>query len=255
MYRWMDYYADKHNIKVHHKMNSGKEKRDAAYLADGWAEPTQFLAPDAISHDPHDTHGYYPDEPPPRGSPKGLILQFDGCYFHGHECYLTSHVKDRKLLKERAKNTEKRNEYYLAEGYDLVVERECRFLTRMRHDPVLQERVDNGRPEFYQSHKGPVTKDQLLQAVRDDKLFGALEVDVSIPETWSDEFKHRTMSPKEYFGEMSPLFVTASVEFDSIGPHMQNHVREHGLSTKPRKLLVGGLRAKKMKKTNYRKAR
>ncbi len=45
---------------------------------------------------------------------------------------------------------------------------------------------------------------------------------------------------------MSPLFVTTSVEFKDIGEHMQHHIIQHGLSQKPRKLLVGGVRAKKM---------
>ncbi len=154
-------------------MNRATEKRDAKYLADGWAEPTDFLAPGAISGVQQSAES--PDQSP-RGSPKGLILQFDGCYFHGHDCYLTKHVTDEKLMEERAKKTAKRNEYYLKEGYDLLVERECRFLTRMRNDPALLQLVDQGRPEFYKKHKGTVTTEQLLQAVREDQLFGALEV-------------------------------------------------------------------------------
>ncbi len=173
MYRWMEFYGNKHNMDIHHKMNRATEKRDAKYLADGWAEPTDFLAPGAISGVQQSISS---SQESPRGSPKGLILQFDGCYFHGHECYLTKHVTDKKLMQERAKKTAKRNEYYLKEGYDLLVERECSFLAKMRHDPALQKMVDEGRPEFYKDHKGTVTKDQLLQAVREDKIFGALEV-------------------------------------------------------------------------------
>ncbi len=45
---------------------------------------------------------------------------------------------------------------------------------------------------------------------------------------------------------MSPLFVTAEVQFEDIGEHMQRHIIDHDLSKKPRKLLVGGIRAKKM---------
>ncbi len=78
MYRFMDWYAQKHNLKISHKMNSGKEKRDFSFLSDGFCEATQFLAPGAISP----TNSL-------RGSPKGLIVQFDGCV---SEIYMSSHT-------------------------------------------------------------------------------------------------------------------------------------------------------------------
>lgn len=53
------------------------------------------------------------------------------------------------------------------------------------------------------------------------------------------------MSPYEYFQEMSPIFCTSDVPYDIIGEHMQDHVKEFDLSTKARRLLVGGMRAKK----------
>ena len=241
MYRFMDWYSQKNNIDIRHRQNSGREKRDSKFLADGWAEPTEFLAPGAIS-------GTKSTDVLPRGSPKGLIVQYDGCWTHGHNCYLTEHANDEQLkqLKEKAEKTEKRNQYYLDQGYDLLVERECHFLAKSKHDPLAQKLIQEGRPEFYQKHKGCVTQKQLLQAVIDDKVFGAYQVDISIPEKWSEKFKHRKLEPKEFFGEMAPLFLTSEVQFDDIGEHMQQHIIDHKLSQHPRKLLVGGLRAKKM---------
>ncbi len=239
MYRFMDWYSQKHDIKIEHRMNSGKEKRDAKFLADGWAKPTEFLVPGAIS-------GTGSKDVLPKGSPKGLIVQYDGCYIHGHTCYLTDNVEDKQQLKVKAEKTEKRNKYYLDQGYDLLVERECDFFRKIKKDPDAQRLVQEGRPEFYQKHKGTVKTQDLLQAVKDDKVFGAYQVDISIPETWFDEFKHRKLEPKEFFGEMAPLFLTTEVQFEDIGEHMQQHIIDHGLSQKPRKLLVGGLRAEKM---------
>jgi hypothetical protein len=54
------------------------------------------------------------------------------------------------------------------------------------------------------------------------------------------------MTPYEYFEEMSPLFCTIDVPFELIGEHMQEHVRRFELSEKPRRLLVGGMRARQM---------
>lgn len=81
-----------------------------------------------------------------------------------------------------------------------------------------------------------------------NELFGFVEIDIQIPDSWDQvKFKPETeLSPFEYFEEMSPLFVTTEVPFEKIGKHMQDHAKTHKLSQKPRKLLVGGLRAEKM---------
>ena len=67
----------------------------------------------------------------------------------------------------------------------------------------------------------------------DRRLFGMLEVDIRVPEVWSDRFSHHTMTPSQYFEEMSPLFFTTEVHYDIIGEHMQEHVRRFGLSKNP----------------------
>jgi hypothetical protein len=54
------------------------------------------------------------------------------------------------------------------------------------------------------------------------------------------------MTPAQYFEEMSPLFCTTEVPYDIIGEHMQEHVRRFGLSKKPRRLLVGGMKARQL---------
>ena len=51
------------------------------------------------------------------------------------------------------------------------------------------------------------------------------------------------MSPYEYFEEMSPLFCTTDVPFDIIGSHMKTHFKMFGFLQKPRRFLVGGMKA------------
>lgn len=72
-----------------------------------------------------------------------------------------------------------------------------------------------------------------------------VEVDIEVPETWSDGFE-KELSPFHYFEEMSPLFCTIDVPFEAFGSHMQQHVETFGLSKKPRRLLVGGMKARQM---------
>jgi hypothetical protein len=53
------------------------------------------------------------------------------------------------------------------------------------------------------------------------------------------------MTPSQYFEELSPLFCTTEVPYYIIGEQMQEHVR-FGLSQKPRRLLVEGMKAKQL---------
>ena len=92
----------------------------------------------------------------------------------------------------------------------------------------LQRRGDVGmpvarkyqkRPElsrFIEHRKRPcdglitMTEDQILAAVLNDQLFGALEVDLHIPDHL-----------KPTFAEMSPIFKNVEVSRDDIGDHMR----------------------------------
>ena len=73
-----------------------------------------------------------------------------------------------------------------------------------------------------------------------------MEVDINVLDQWPDHFSHPTMTPYEYFQEMSPLFCTTDVPYDVTGSHMQTHIREFGLSQKPRRLFVGGMKVRQI---------
>lgn len=72
-----------------------------------------------------------------------------------------------------------------------------------------------------------------------------VEVDITTPEKWDDDWQQER-SPQEHFEEMAPIFCTADVPFHLIGEHMQEHVRANDLSENPRRLLIGGTRARKI---------
>ncbi|KAJ8314770.1 hypothetical protein KUTeg_006920 [Tegillarca granosa] len=132
------------------------------------------------------------------------------------------------------------------QGFTVVEVWECDFKEYRRCHPKIEEFITGSRPTFYQKHKREVTEHQILEAVIKQELFGAVEVDIEVPEKWPTYFSHPTMSPYQYFQEMSPLFCTTDVPYEVIGEHMQQHVREHNLSTKPRQLLVGGMKGRNM---------
>ena len=114
--------------------------------------------------------------------------------------------------------------------------RECNFKAALRENADLRAFVDGYQPSFYRYHKyKAVTSRDLLEAVRTGDFFGALQVDIRVP----DELKKK-------FEVFSPLFATIDIPFESVGDVMQRHIIDHGLHRNPRKLLVGGMSGEKL---------
>lgn len=67
-----------------------------------------------------------------------------------------------------------------------------------------------------------MSPEDIIVAVMTEKLFGMVECDIRVPDMWPAHFSHPTMTPYEYFSEMSPLFCTTDIPFDVIGHHMQS---------------------------------
>ncbi|XP_046346617.2 uncharacterized protein LOC124127210 [Haliotis rufescens] len=222
MYYWMDWLRDSEGLDIKHKLNWGREKRIGPYLVDGFIPDTK------------------------------KILEYNGCYFHGHPCFLTEKAradpKLKDLLEKRCKNTLLRAEFIRSQGYELVEMRECEFLAQLRNNRDLARYIHAKRPTFYRNNRGAVSERRILQGVLTGELFGMVEADIHTPEQWiPGQNPHGTrLSPREYFEEMTPLFCNADVPFEVVGEHMQDYIRENDLSTKPRRMLVGGVKARKM---------
>ena len=213
-YDWLDWltHSRKYN-KIIHKLNSGKERKIGRYPVDGFDQETN------------------------------TVFQFQGCYWHGHACRLTNHVKDEKMLKKRRERTNKITNYLKSRGYKVVEMRECIFRSQIYLNKKLQNFVNSRNPG---TGRGRMHANEIIASVMNGKLFGMVECDIRVPETWPAHFSHPSMTPYEYFSEMSPLFCTTDIPFEVIGPHMQNHAKRFNLSTKPRRLLVGGMRARQL---------
>ncbi|KAJ8031107.1 hypothetical protein HOLleu_27721 [Holothuria leucospilota] len=76
---------------------------------------------------------------------------------------------------------------------------------------------------------------RIVQAIRDDQIFGAIECDIHVP----DELKPT-------FAEMCPIFKNTDISIDDIGEHMKNFALERKIMKKPRKSLIGSMFGKKI---------
>ncbi len=220
MYFWMEYLIQMENRDISHKMNSGQETRIGPYLVDGFEASSK------------------------------TVFEFDGCFFHGHapeQCCLNRNCNPKLLsqLKQRRERTMERRQFLENMGYSVESIWECEYKEQYENAPLMDEVKLKLLPSFYSCNPGKLTQHAITTAVISGDLFGVVEVDIQVPEEWSGEVK-QDMPPWQYFSEMSPLFCTVDIPFEAIGEHMRDHAISHNLSQESRRLLVGGMKARKM---------
>ena len=91
-----------------------------------------------------------------------------------------------------------------------------------------------GKEKVFSSN--PEEKDELIQNVLNDKLFGSFQVDIEVPEQLLDKFS-----------EFSPLFILSEVPEDQIPQHMKDYKINTGRKKiKNNKKLLGVMKAEKI---------
>ena len=169
-----------------------------------------------------------------------------GCYFHGHDCYLTKHLAENKEWQEKKlklqDKLQTKVDFLESLGHRVVQMRECQFYSERDQNADLKSFIAKQQPAFYQANAKRVSEQCLLDGVRNGSLFGMLLVDIEV------EQDHL-----EFWNEYSPLFCNATVPFDAIGETMQEfwtklNTRSDGsVKAFPEtRLLVGGLRCSRI---------
>ena len=231
MFIWMEKQMKDKGVHIHHLLNSGGEKISGPYPLDGY------------------------------DSENDIVYEYNGAWWHGRNCSCTSKL-DPKEKENRFKRYREKLDYLKQKHKGVVSIWDCDFVQELKKNPDWKNYIDKYYPKFYAKHKGGVDEEQILTAVMNDDFFGHLEVDISVPESWADD--REGMSPWEKFHEMCPIFCNSDIYEKDIGKHMQKYCaderkrinREKGNffgtfsheepSSKPRHLLVGVMKAKKI---------
>ena len=101
--------------------------------------------------------------------------------------------------------------------------------------PCGKEKVFSSNPEA-KPEQSSEEKDELIQNVLNNKLFGFFQVDIEVPEQLLDKFL-----------EFSPLFILSEVPEDQIPQHMQDYKINTGRKKiKNNKKLLGVMKAEKI---------
>ena len=129
-----------------------------------------------------------------------------------------------KSLNSKLKHTKKIEEYIKDCGYSLVTIWECEWKEYKRTHNI-QNRYTYPTESVYR-----MTESELLERIKHGLIFGAVEVDIHVPD-----------SLKDYFSEMPPIFKNTVVKQEDIGIFMQNFLKEKNREFKNTRYLIGSM--------------
>ena len=80
-----------------------------------------------------------------------------------------------------------------------------------------------------------MSMERVLREVRNERLFGCVEVDIRVPDHL-----------KEKFSEICPIFKNTNISRDDIGDFMKAYAEEHNIMAQPRRSLIGRMKGEKV---------
>ncbi|XP_071847518.1 uncharacterized protein [Apostichopus japonicus] len=202
-FEWLEWKAYVSDVKIRHAMNCSEKRIGLRRIpVDGYCAETN------------------------------TVLQFHGCYYHGHNCHPTRgksvNEKTGVPMKTLFENTREIRQYVIDQGYNYEEVWECQFREMKKHNQNLRHFLSTlYRPlEF----KNKLTEDQIIRAIQDNQLFGFVECDIHVPDKL-----------KPIFAEMCPIFKNTNISRENIGEHMKQFAEENKIMQKPRRSLIGSM--------------
>ena len=166
------------------------------------------------------------------------VYQFQGCYWHGHDCALNRgkefNEKRYKPMTELLEETRANTEYIRSKGYRVVEMWECEWRRMKKTNRELQRFIATEVRRTLDKVK-IMSPERILSEVRNERLFGCVEVDIRVPEHL-----------KEKFSEMCPIFKNTEISRDDIGDFMKAYAEEHNIMAQPRRSLIGSKKGEKI---------
>jgi hypothetical protein len=80
-----------------------------------------------------------------------------------------------------------------------------------------------------------MTTQSIINAVKDETLFGCVECDIHVPEHLRD-----------YFQQMCPIFKNVEISREDIGDYMKTYAEENDIMKQPRRSLIGSMIGEKI---------
>ena len=166
----------------------------------------------------------------------GTVFQFHGCFYHACKICFSEEKHDRdaskngwKSLNDRFNATEEITKYITESGYKVEEIWECSWRELKKTVKFDNKYLYPGEERVY------MRESEILKMVKEDKLFGAIEVDIIVPEEL-----------REYFSEMTPIFKNTTINRSDIGDYMLNYLENSKQKFSERRSLIGSMMGEKI---------
>ena len=198
---WLEWKAKEEGIHIRHQMNNTEKPIGETRLpVDGFHGPSQ------------------------------TVYQYHGCFWHGHDCYLTKgkeyNEKRKKPMDELREETRRNSKYIKDQGFNIVEMWECQW-RRLKRSPAVQQFLNSKFRRPLDHHKN-LSENQILTAIKNRSFFGVVQWNIRVP----DHLKGK-------FAEMCPIFKNTEIDREDIGPYMQAFAEEQKIVSRPRRSLIG----------------
>ena len=207
---WLAWMAYTNNIFIQHEHN-GKEVRlsDRHLPVDGFCVKNQ------------------------------TVYQFNGCYWHGHQCSsnngVTIHPTRKIATKQLHEQTVAREEYLKKLGYTVRSVWECEWKQTVQACKKIQEFLKIFFASVYPWRRTQMSEKNALEKIADGSFYGLIECDIEVP-----------AELEKKFSEMAPIFKNAEVGREHLSPTMLEHAETHDYLRRPQRMLIGSLKGKKI---------
>ena len=150
--------------------------------------------------------------------------------WHGCESCLQDNrdvVGSGKSPNQKREHTRKIGDYIREAGFSVVEMWECEWRQYKRangvnavHNPYKYPKEDQYR----------MSELDILEYIKNDEMFGAVEVDINVPDNLKDHFQ-----------EMPPVFKNTTISRDDIGDYMRDYLDHHEKTFKDTRYLIGSM--------------
>ena len=157
------------------------------------------------------------------------VFEANGCYYHFCQCQeaKTKSLQEFEEGHQRRLLHEKRKQFLIEQGFSVIEVWECEWNYWMKYNFYgLKTYMQNCFPP-----QPPMTRNQLVQKILDDSLFGVIDCELEVPEHLREKF--------DFF---PPIFKTCEVGREDIGDHMKEFAAQNLLLKKPRKMLISSMK-------------
>ena len=157
------------------------------------------------------------------------VFEAMGCYFHFCPCQEARPSLTDDDIKRGTKKREMddlRKDYIREKGYSIEEMWECSWWDQFKNNVDVKNHVRTHFP-----FKRPLSANSLVQNIRNEKMFGYVQCDLSVP----DEFKAK-------FSNFPPIFKNIDVSRNDIGEYMKTYAEENDLLKQSQRMLISSFK-------------